>query len=61
VIAAAQSVVMGEPAVALDHFQVVDPTTFESVDDGFTGVALAVIAARVGSTRLIDNETVVIA
>jgi pantoate--beta-alanine ligase len=61
VIAAAQSVVMGEPAVALDHFQVVDPTTFESVDDGFTGVALAVIAARVGSTRLIDNATVVIA
>ncbi|CCE74770.1 pantoate--beta-alanine ligase [Clavibacter nebraskensis] len=61
VIAAAQSVVMGEPAVALDHFQVVDPTTFESVDDGFTGVALAVIAAHVGSTRLIDNATVVIA
>jgi pantoate--beta-alanine ligase len=61
VIAAAQSVVMGEPAVALDYFQVVDPATFESVDDGFTGVALAVIAARVGTTRLIDNETVVIA
>lgn len=61
VIAAAQSVVMGEPAVALDYFQVVDPTTFESVDDAFSGVALAVIAARVGSTRLIDNDTVVIA
>ncbi|PPF62974.1 pantoate--beta-alanine ligase [Clavibacter michiganensis] len=61
VIAAAQSVVMGEPAVSLDYFQVVDPTTFETVDDGFRGVALAVIAARVGSTRLIDNETVVIA
>jgi pantoate--beta-alanine ligase len=61
VIAAAQSVVMGEPAVALDYFQVVDPTSFESVDDGFRGVALAVIAARVGSTRLIDNRAVVIA
>jgi pantoate--beta-alanine ligase len=61
VIAAAQSVVMGEPAVALDYFQVVDPATFEPVDDGYHGVALAVVAARVGSTRLIDNETVVIA
>jgi pantoate--beta-alanine ligase len=61
VVAAAQSVVMGEPAVALDYFQVVDPATFESVDDGYTGVALAVIAVRVGSTRLIDNDTVVIA
>jgi pantoate--beta-alanine ligase len=61
VIAAAQSVVMGEPAVGLDYFQLVDPATFEPVDDGYHGVALAVVAARVGSTRLIDNETVVIA
>ncbi|MDM4761643.1 pantoate--beta-alanine ligase [Galbitalea sp. SE-J8] len=55
VIAASQSVVMGEPLVELDYFAIVDPATFQPVDDGYRGPARAIIAARVGSTRLIDN------
>lgn len=55
VVAASQSVIMGEPLVQLDYFAVVDPATFRPVDDDYRGRARALIAARVGSTRLIDN------
>ena len=37
---------------------VVDPATFRPVDDGYRGPALVLVAARVGGTRLIDNERV---
>jgi len=46
-------VVAGAEAVALDYAAVVDGSTFG--DPSTTGPALAVIAARVGATRLIDN------
>lgn len=58
VIAAAQSVLMGENLVALDYLAVVNPATFLPVDDGYRGPARVLIAARVGSTRLIDNERI---
>ena len=58
VIAAAQSVLMGEPQVTLDYFAVVNPTTFLPVDDDYRGPADVLIAARVGETRLIDNERI---
>ena len=58
VLAAAQSVLMGEGLVTLDYFGVVDPATFLPVDDTFRGRARVLIAARVGETRLIDNETI---
>jgi pantoate--beta-alanine ligase len=58
VIAAAQSVLMGEPAVELDYFAVVNPATFLPVDDDYRGPAQVLIAARVGETRLIDNERI---
>jgi pantoate--beta-alanine ligase len=58
VIAAAQSVAMGEPLVQVDYLAVVDPATFLPVDDDFHGRATVLVAAQVGSTRLIDNETV---
>lgn len=58
VVAAAQSVVMGEPLVELDYLAVVDPTTFLPVDSGYRGQAQALIAARVGTTRLIDNTRI---
>lgn len=58
VIAAAQSVAMGEPLVQVDYLAVVDPATFLPVDDDFRGRAIVLVAARVGSTRLIDNETI---
>ena len=58
VLAAAQSVLMGESQVVLDYFGVVDPATFLPVDDDYRGKARVLIAARVGDTRLIDNELI---
>ncbi|WP_210507683.1 pantoate--beta-alanine ligase [Naasia sp. SYSU D00057] len=59
-IAAAQASLMGEPLVALDYFAIVDPGTFQPVDDGYRGPARVLVAATVGGTRLIDNDTVVL-
>jgi pantoate--beta-alanine ligase len=56
VIAAAQGVLMGADDVELDYFAVVRPDTFQPVDDDHRGPARALIAARVGDTRLIDTE-----
>ena len=58
VLAAAQSVVMGEPLVELDYLAVVNSKTFLPVDDNYRGPATVLVAARVGSTRLIDNERI---
>jgi pantoate--beta-alanine ligase len=61
VIAAAQSVSMGEPLVQVDYLAVVDPRTFLPVDDDYRGKARVLVAARVGTTRLIDNEAIYLA
>jgi pantoate--beta-alanine ligase len=61
VLAASQSVVAGDDLVVLDYLKVVDPKTFLPVDDGYQGKATVIIAARVGNTRLIDNETIFLA
>jgi pantoate--beta-alanine ligase len=58
VLAAAQSVFTGEDLVTLDYLAVVDPGTFLPVDDDYRGPARVLIAARVGQTRLIDNQLV---
>ncbi|HEY0258242.1 MAG TPA: pantoate--beta-alanine ligase, partial [Lacisediminihabitans sp.] len=60
VLAAAQSVLMGEQLVELDYLKIVDPETFLPVDDDYRGRATVLIAARVGTTRLIDNETILL-
>lgn len=57
IVAAAQSVIVGEPRVELDYLAVVDPATFLPVDGNHHGLATVLIAARVGTTRLIDNRT----
>jgi pantoate--beta-alanine ligase len=57
-LAAAQAVFMGEPLVKLDYFKVVQPKTFVQVDDDYRGKAIAIVAANLGSTRLIDNEQI---
>ncbi|MFF3288972.1 pantoate--beta-alanine ligase [Streptomyces sp. NPDC003023] len=44
-----------EPPLALDYVALVDPATFEEVADDHTGAAVLAVAAKVGSTRLIDN------
>lgn len=48
---------MGEPLVELDYLKIVNPKTFLPVDDDYRGPAIAIVAAQLGSTRLIDNET----
>ncbi|AMB57578.1 pantoate--beta-alanine ligase [Microterricola viridarii] len=47
-------------AVTLDYLVVVDPATFLPVDEHFRGRAIALVAARVGATRLIDNASITI-
>ncbi len=58
VLAAAQSVLMDEDLVKLDYLKVVNPRTFMPVDDGYRGAARVLIAAQVGTTRLIDNDAI---
>lgn len=58
VLAAAQSVLMGQDDVDLDYLAVVDPRTFLPVDDDYTGRATVLVAARVGGVRLIDNAPI---
>lgn len=57
-VSAAQGALMGEELIDLDYFAVVHPKTFLPVDDDHRGKAIAIVAARLGSTRLIDNETI---
>ena len=53
-LAAAHAAVAGEPAVELEYAELVDPDTLTPLQVVETAGLLAV-AARVGSTRLIDN------
>ena len=62
VLAAAQRVIdraaHAEPPVAPDYLALVEAATFTPVKPGYEGGALLLVAARVGSTRLIDNTPV---
>ena len=56
----AVGLVRSQPLVELDYFDVVDPRTLEPLaencqDTPFRGEGLAIIAAKVGPVRLIDN------
>jgi pantoate--beta-alanine ligase len=57
-LSAARSVLEAEPAVELDYLAIVDPETFLAVDAEHRGPALVLVAARVGTTRLIDNHAI---
>jgi pantoate--beta-alanine ligase len=52
---AARAVLAEQPLLGLDYARLVDPGTLDDVPDDFAGEALLVLAARVGTTRLIDN------
>ena len=52
--AEAKKIIEAEGGVKLDYLAVIDPRTFERQNAAATGNA-AIVAARVGSTRLIDN------
>lgn len=53
-IAAARAVLASEPQVRVDYCRIVDPDTLEDLPK-IHGVALAAVAAFIGTTRLIDN------
>lgn len=53
-IAVGEQVLAQEPAVRLDYFEIVDPSTLDPTQE-LTSGALVAIAAFVGNTRLIDN------
>ncbi len=57
-LAAAQGALMGEPLVQLDYLKIVHPQTFMPVDDGYHGPAIVIVAAVLGTTRLIDTESI---
>lgn len=45
----------GGQELALDYLVLVDPETFAEVDERYYGPAVLAVAAKVGTTRLIDN------
>jgi pantoate--beta-alanine ligase len=54
-VKAARQVLDAAPALRPDYLVLVHPDTFEPVGEDFAGRALLLVAATVGSTRLIDN------
>lgn len=59
-LAAARQVLDAEPALSVDYLALVDDETWEDADAGTTKGRL-LVAARVGTTRLIDNVVVTFA
>ena len=55
---AAHTRIEAEPAVKLDYLAIVDPESFREASPDHHGPALMLIAARVGTTRLIDNTRI---
>jgi pantoate--beta-alanine ligase len=53
-LATAREELASEPVVQLDYLEIVDPDSLDAVEDISKG-ALMVVAAFVGTTRLIDN------
>lgn len=54
-LAAAQGVLQGDSGVQLDYLAIVDPRTFTSAGEQHHGPVQVLVAARVGTVRLIDN------
>ena len=57
---AARAVLVAEPLVAVDYLVLVHPETLQDVPEWYRGEALLAVAARVGTTRLIDNMLLVV-
>ncbi|NGN65129.1 pantoate--beta-alanine ligase [Streptomyces sp. A7024] len=57
--AAAQAVLdeaaKASPPLALDYLALVDPSDFTEIADDYAGEAVLAVAAKLGTTRLIDN------
>lgn len=59
-VRAAAARVLEAAGVVPDYLVCVDPTTVEDVPASGTGSALLLVAARIGSTRLIDNLAITV-
>jgi len=57
---AAGDVLERSSGIAVDYLALVDPRTLQEVTAAYDGLALLAVAARVGTTRLIDNLPLVI-
>jgi pantoate--beta-alanine ligase len=57
---AAREVLVREPLCLVDYLVLVHPETFQDVPEWYRGEALLAVAARVGTTRLIDNVLVMV-
>lgn len=57
---AARDVLTSEPLCRVDYLVLVDADTLEDVPEWYRGEALLAVAARVGTTRLIDNVLVTV-
>ena len=57
---AAREVLITEPLALVDYLVLVHPTTLEDVPEWYHGEALLAVAAKVGTTRLIDNLPVLV-
>jgi pantoate--beta-alanine ligase len=49
-----------DPPVRLDYLVLAEPETLAEVEDGYQGPVVLLVAARVGTTRLIDNMALVV-
>ena len=54
----ASSVFTASGEAKLDYLALVNPATFQAIEEGFTGQALMIVAATVGDVRLIDNRLI---
>ena len=52
---AALDVLQAQSGLGVDYLTLADPSSLEDVPPGFAGPALLAVAAKVGTTRLIDN------
>jgi len=57
---AAREVLVEEPLALVDYLVLVHPQTLADVPEWYRGEALLAVAARVGTTRLIDNVLVMV-
>jgi pantoate--beta-alanine ligase len=57
---AAREVLVHEPLALIDYLVLVHPETLVDVPEWYRGEALLAVAARVGTTRLIDNFPVLV-
>ncbi|WP_316523065.1 pantoate--beta-alanine ligase [Kitasatospora brasiliensis] len=57
---AASAALDGAEGITLDYLALIDPHDFSEAADDFQGEAVLAVAAKVGTTRLIDNVRIIV-